>query len=451
MTRDKRPMGKTLIVGLGKTGLSCIRHLSAQGVSLAVTDSREAPPGLERLSEEYPDTAMFLGEFQAEVFQAAEQLVVSPGVSMNEPLIQAAKERGVEVVGDVELFARAVDAPVVAITGTNGKSTVTTLVGEMASQAGVKVAVGGNLGQPALNLLNDEAALYVLELSSFQLESTWSLKPKVAVVLNISADHMDRYPNFEAYAKAKARIYQQAACFLVNRDDPNVMGMVNSEVRTLGFTLNIPRGRDFGRMPWKGSTWLCQGDTPLISVDELRISGRHNQANALAALALGSVVGLPRDKMLEALRNFSGLPHRTQWISDKMGLRWYDDSKGTNVGATCSALMGLHPEQGERRTVLIAGGECKSADFSSLALVVEKTARAVILIGRDASRLADALGDRTKLVFATSMIDAVSKARDEARPGDRVLLSPACASFDMFSNFEARGEAFIEAVEAMDS
>jgi UDP-N-acetylmuramoylalanine--D-glutamate ligase len=446
---DQTTEKKMLIVGLGKTGLSCARYLAAQGVSLAMTDSRESPSGLEALRRDFPDMALFLGGFQAEVFEAASRLVVSPGVSLDHPFIQAAKQRGVEVLGDVELFARAVTAPVIAITGSNGKSTVTTLLGEMARIAGVQVAVGGNLGEPALDLLDEQVQLYILELSSFQLESTWSLQPRAAVVLNISADHMDRYRDLQEYAATKARIYQQAEIRIINRDDPWVTAMVSEDKPTLGFTLGIPSESDFGLQELGGVKWLSEGHSPLMPVSELLIPGRHNQANALSALALGSVAGLPQNDMLAALRSFKGLPHRSQWIADKLGLRWYNDSKGTNVGATLSALIGLHPEQGDSRTVLIAGGECKGADFSPLVPVVQQTVRTVILIGRDAPELATVLEGHSQLVTAGSMAEAVAKAARLALPGDRVVLSPACASFDMFRNFEARGEAFIEAVEAL--
>ncbi len=440
---------KTLIVGLGKTGLSCARYLAAQGVPLAVTDSREHPPGLEQLQALYPDMAIFVGGFLPEVFQAANHLVVSPGVALSEPLIQAALAKGAEVMGDIELFARAVQAPVVAITGSNGKSTVTTLVGEMARMAGLKAAVGGNLGEPALDLLDDEAALYVLELSSFQLESTWSLAPAAAVVLNVSADHMDRYPDLDAYAVTKAGVYRQAGVAVVNRDDPLVALMGGQAQRTVGFTLAEPEGEDFGLRAHQGSTWLARGETRLLPIGELRIQGRHNLANALAALALGESVGLPLNAMLAALRSFGGLPHRTQWVAEKRGLQWYNDSKGTNVGATVAALRGFHSSDDESRTLLIAGGDCKGADFTELAAVAELTTRAVILIGRDAPMLEAALQGSCRLRHAATLEDAVRQAAEVGRPGDRVLLSPACASFDMFRNFEDRGDSFVRAVEAL--
>ncbi|MCG8084109.1 MAG: UDP-N-acetylmuramoyl-L-alanine--D-glutamate ligase [Candidatus Thiodiazotropha taylori] len=451
MSEQSTLQGKTLIVGLGKTGLSCARYLAAQGVSLAMTDSRENPPGLESLRQELPDMALFLGGFQEEVFEAASRLVVSPGVALDQPLIQAAMQRGVEVLGDVELFARVAKAPVIAITGSNGKSTVTTLLGEMARMAGVKVAVGGNLGEPALDLLDDEVDLYILELSSFQLESTWSLKPRASVVLNVSADHMDRYRDLQDYADTKAKVYHQAEVAVVNRDDPMVAAMVDEASESLGFTLQAPQASDFGLHEQDGVNWLSEGHAPLIPVSELRIPGRHNQANALAALALGSAAGFPQNDMLAALRSYTGLPHRTQWVADKAGLRWYNDSKGTNVGATISALNGLHSDQGESRTVLIAGGECKDADFSELVDVAVKTTRGVVLIGRDAPVIRSVLEGRVELVDAQSMDEAVASAYRLAQPGDRVVLSPACASFDMFSNFEQRGEAFIAAVEAFEA
>jgi UDP-N-acetylmuramoylalanine--D-glutamate ligase len=370
-------------------------------------------------------------------------------VPLDQPQIQAAMQRGAEVLGDIELFARAVQAPVVAITGSNGKSTVTSLLGEMARIAGLQVAIGGNLGRPALELLNDEVQLYVLELSSFQLETTGSLRAAAAVVLNISADHMDRYRDLQHYVDTKALIYRGAQKAVVNRDDPRVAELAVQVNEIIGFTLSTPQAGDFGVTENEQSPWLCHGTLPLLPVTELRIPGRHNLANALAALALGSAVDLPMPAMLQALRTFAGLPHRTQFVADKRQLRWYNDSKGTNVGATLAALQGLHSAAGDSRTVLIAGGDCKGADFTELAPVVERTARAVILIGRDAPSIARVLRGRTRLAHARTLSDAVRQAVELAEPGDRVLLSPACASFDMFANFEARGQAFIEAVEAL--
>ncbi|HIC81740.1 MAG TPA: UDP-N-acetylmuramoyl-L-alanine--D-glutamate ligase, partial [Kiloniellaceae bacterium] len=440
--------GKSLIVGLGKTGLSCARHLVRQGVTVAVTDSREAPPCLDELRDEMPDLALFLGGFVPEVFEAAEQLIVSPGVPVSEPLIQAALARGVPVIGDIELFAQAVKAPVVAITGSNGKSTVTSLVGEMARQGGLRVAVGGNLGEPALELLDEAVELYVLELSSFQLETTYSLAPRVATVLNISPDHMDRYPDIEAYATAKARIFRGAQIAVINRDDAAVAALPRDTESEAGFTLGTPREGDFGVCEKGGELWFCQGARALFPLTEQHLPGRHNLANTLAALALGEAAGLPETALLAGLRRFRGLPHRTQFVAEIEGVEWYNDSKGTNVGATCAALEGLRPGDGAR-IVLIAGGVCKGAELSTLAPVASDIARSVILIGRDAPLLEQALAGCAQLRHAADMEEAVALAAEEAQPGDRVLLSPACASFDMFDDFTDRGEVFMAAVRRL--
>ena len=462
------------------------------------TDSRLDPPGLAQLRAEMPDLAVFTGPFQAEVFAAADRLVVSPGVPVAEPLIQAALARGVPVIGDIELFAQAVQAPVVAlsatapalptcppsvvaITGSNGKSTVTTLVGLMARRAGVRVAVGGNLGDPALDLLDPEVTLYVLELSSFQLETTASLRPRAATVLNLSPDHMDRYPDYAAYIAAKARIYQGAEVAVVNRDDA-AAAAIPHQAAELGFTLGRPgRADDFGLLAARDGghignagavsdldqadgVWLARGDRPLMPAAELQIPGRHNQANALAALALGSACGLPEAAMLDALRGFRGLPHRSVLVGSRDGVRWYNDSKGTNPGATVAALDGLVEPGSSARVVLIAGGDGKGADFGPLAPAVARAARAVVLIGRDAPLIEAVLAGRdgghignagavsdlagsVPLLHATDMADAVRQAAAAAQPGDSVLLSPACASFDMFDNYEHRGLVFTQAVE----
>jgi len=442
---------RTLIVGLGKTGLSCARFLSGQGVRVAITDTRARPPGLDQLRDEQPDIALFLGGFRREVFEAAEQLVVSPGVSVADPLIQEALGRGVPVLGDIELFARAVRAPVVAVTGSNGKSTVVSLLGEMARFSDFSTVIGGNLGDTALDLLDDAVDLYVLELSSFQLETTYSLEPKAAVVLNVSPDHMDRYPTLDAYAAAKAGIYAGAEVGVINRDDPLVRAMSGRAARESGFTLGVPEGEDFGLRKVSGVTWLCRGSEKLLPEVEVRLKGRHNLANALAALALGEAVGLPLEAMLEGVRRFRGLTHRTQLVAEKSGVRWYNDSKGTNVGATIAALEGLHDPAGEGRAVLIAGGDCKGADFSELAPVVQRTCRAVVLIGRDAALVREALAGGIELVAADSLEQAVEASARLARAGDHVLLSPACASFDMFRGFAHRGEVFMDLVGRLAS
>jgi UDP-N-acetylmuramoylalanine--D-glutamate ligase len=441
---------KTLVLGLGKTGLSCARYLRAQGVPVAVTDSRSKPPGLAAAREEMPDLPLFLGDFDATALAAAERLVISPGIALSDPRLAAALARGVEVVGDIELFARAVQAPLVGITGSNGKSTVTTLVGEMARASGLRTAVGGNLGEPALELLDPAVELYVLELSSFQLETTWSLRPRVATVLNISADHLDRYPSLEAYAATKASLLRGAEVALLNRDDPRVGAMAGLAGRDIGFGLGAPRSEaDFGLLEREGATWLARGDEPLMRTDELPLAGSHNLANALAALALGEVCGLPLATRLAALRVFPGLDHRTVLVTERRGVRWFDDSKGTNPGATVAALRGLVDPAATGRAVLIAGGDGKGADFGELAETIGHTTRAVILIGRDGPRIAAAVAGRVPTQRARDMAEAVRLAASVALPGDSVLLSPACASFDMFDNYEHRGRVFVAAVKGL--
>jgi UDP-N-acetylmuramoylalanine--D-glutamate ligase len=441
---------KTLVVGLGKTGVSCARYLRAQGVSVAVTDSRLSPPGLEAVRHELPEVPIYAGGFEGAVFAAAEALVVSPGVPLAEPLIQEALARGVPVLGDVALFAQAARAPVCAITGSNGKSTVTTLLGQMAEAAGRRVAVGGNLGEPVLDLLDEAVALYVVEVSSFQLETTPHLGARAAVCLNVSPDHLDRYPSLDAYIAAKTRIYTDAQVAVVNRDDPRVCAMPHQARRELGFTLGEPAAGDYGLGERHGEPWLCRGIEPLMRAAAVRIPGRHNLANALAALALAEACGLELGPCLEVLRRFTGLPHRSELVAERRGVAWYDDSKGTNPGATVAALEGLVPPGAARRAVLIAGGDGKGADFAPLGQAVERTARAVVLIGRDAPRIAEALKGRAELRQAADMPAAVALAAELARPGDCVLLSPACASFDMYDNFEHRGRAFATAVQGLE-
>lgn len=444
----------TLVVGLGKSGLSCARYLYAQGVPLAVTDSRANPPGLDALREAMPDVAVAVGGFAPALFASAAQLVVSPGVPVAEPLIRQAQARGVPVIGDVELFVRAAEAPICAITGSNGKSTVTTLVGLMAELAGRRVAVGGNLGEPALKLLDAAIDLYVLELSSFQLETTPSLRAEVATVLNLAADHLDRYPDLDAYAQTKAGIYRNARIAVINRDDPLVAAMPRAVEREIGFTLSEPDAGDFGLRQRAGTDWICRGDEFLMPASAVMIAGRHNLANALAALALWAGCAAHDDAVRQALpvlHRFPGLPHRSELVAERAGVRWYDDSKGTNPGATVAALAGLVPAGAAGRAVLIAGGDGKGADFAPLVPAVARAARTVILIGRDAALIERELAGSVPLVHASDLNDAVRRAASLALPGDCVLLSPACASFDMFDNYEHRGRAFADAVRRLPS
>jgi UDP-N-acetylmuramoylalanine--D-glutamate ligase len=424
---------------------------------VAVTDSRANPPGLERLRQELPEVAVFLGGFDPAAFAAAERLVVSPGVPVSTPMIQEALARGVPVIGDVELFAQAAArlqplAPICAITGSNGKSTVTTLLGLMARRAGRQVRVGGNLGEPVLDLLDVQAELYVLELSSFQLETTPGLSTRAAVVLNISADHLDRYPDLAAYAAAKARIYDRTQVAIINRDDPLVAGMARTPEREIGFTLGGPAPGDYGLLNAADGLWLCRGDERLMPAAEVLIPGRHNLANALAALALAEACGLPFEPCREALQTFPGLEHRCQLVAMRGGVPWYDDSKGTNPGATVAALDGLVSPGDSGRVVLIAGGDGKGADFAPLAPAVARTARAVVLIGRDAPLIEQVLSGQEPLIpliHADDMDQAVTRAAAMVLPGDAVLLSPACASFDMFDNYEHRGRVFANAVRRL--
>ncbi|WJW75010.1 UDP-N-acetylmuramoyl-L-alanine--D-glutamate ligase [Thiohalobacter sp. IOR34] len=435
---------KVLVVGLGRTGLSCARFLARHGMQVAVTDTAENPAGLAELQRELPEVALFLGRFDADAFRHAEQILVSPGVSLRHPLIEEARSRGVEVIGDIELFARHVDAPVVAITGSNGKSTVTTLVYDMARRAGRRVRMGGNIGIPALDLLDaGEVDLFVLELSSFQLETLHSLQPAAAVVLNVSPDHMDRYSGLDEYAAAKARIYRNAGLQVVNLDDPAAARLADPNRPQLGFRLGTPVDEGYGLRRHEGCEFIARGEELLLPVDAVRMAGRHNLANALAALALGEVLGLPAEPMLAALREFGGLPHRTQWLAAAEGVDWYNDSKATNVGATLAAISGFE----ERPLVLIMGGQGKGADFSPLREAVCGRARAVVLLGEDAAEIEAALGGCVPVQRVADMRQAVETAARLARPGDAVLLSPACASFDMFEGYEDRGRRFAEALQ----
>ncbi|MEE4377348.1 MAG: UDP-N-acetylmuramoyl-L-alanine--D-glutamate ligase [Candidatus Competibacteraceae bacterium] len=428
--------GLTLVIGLGRSGLSAVRMLVELGVEVAVTDSRANPPELATLQREFPDVPYRVGRFDTGLFAKAQRLVVSPGVSVQTPLIAATAARGVPLWGDIELFARVVPAPVVAITGSNGKSTVTTLLGHMIEQAGIPIAVGGNLGTPALDLLRQsEAMLYVLELSSFQLETTLSLNAQAATVLNISPDHMDRYPDLNAYAQAKQRIFRGDGWQILNADDPQVTAMQIPHRKTLRFTLNPPATGEFGLRQIDDKIYLAYGEDNWLAADSLKIRGKHNLANALAALALGHTLDLPKTAMLAALCSFPGLPHRTEWVTEARGISWFNDSKGTNVGATIAAVQGLPGP-----LVLIAGGDGKGQDFTPLGSVLAGKVRALIVLGRDAQAIAAV--STVPVHWADDMEQAVMLAAQIAQAGDSVLLSPACASFDMFSHYEERGEVF---------
>ena len=439
---DKRPYA--VIAGLGQTGLSCARYLHAHGWRLAVTDTRAAPPQLAALSALDPSIPVRLGLLDPALLEEATFVVASPGLPLHGPFFDEAQRRGLAIVGDIELFARAAAAPVVGVTGTNGKSTVTTLVARMAERAGLRVRAGGNLGPPALDLLADGTELYVLELSSYQLETTRSLHCKAATVLNVSADHLDRYPSLASYAAAKARIFVRCDTAVINLDDPLVVAMPRSASSTLSFSLRASLGATYALALHEGEWWLTRAASPILRLAELRIRGAHNAANALAALALGEALALPLPAMLAELRSFTGLPHRSQWIAEVKGVAYIDDSKGTNVGATLAAVAGH-----EGPIVLIGGGDGKNQDFTPLAAACQGKVRHVVLIGRDAVLIAAALGGVCSTEVCATLPQAVQAAARAARPGDTVLLSPACASFDMFRDYAHRGAVFAEAVQEL--
>lgn len=434
---------RVLVLGLGETGLSALRWLNRQGARLSVADTRHNPPGIETLKAELPNITLHVGAFKAATFADQDLVVVSPGVPLSEPEIQAAIARGLSVIGDVELFAqyRPSAAKVVAITGANGKTTVTTLVGEMCKAAGLKTIVAGNIGLPVLDALTMETPdVYVLELSSFQLETTHTLKIDAATMLNLSEDHMDRYASLQEYAIAKARIFYHATLQVLNRDDAWSMLMARPKLAQV--TFGLTESADFGLKTVDGDTWLMEGEKALINLQDLKIVGLHNAANALAAVALCRGIGIDYTSIIQTLYNFKGLPHRVEWVASIDDVDYYDDSKGTNVGATCAALNGL-----PQKVVLIAGGDGKGQDFTPLSSAVSDNARAVVLIGRDAPLIeAVLLKTNIPLYQAIDLPEAVNIAKKVAQTGDAVLLSPACASFDMFKNYVHRAEVFVSAV-----
>ncbi|MCP5471713.1 MAG: UDP-N-acetylmuramoyl-L-alanine--D-glutamate ligase [Sinobacteraceae bacterium] len=441
--------GTAVIVGLGRSGVSAARHLVSRGWRIAVTDSRAEPPGVAALRQLAPQAPLRVGGFDDSLLEGATLVVASPGVSLDAPLLARARALGLDVVGDIELFARATRGiPTIGITGTNGKSTVTTLVGRMAVRAGRKVRVGGNLGPPALELLDEpgEVDLYVLELSSFQLEATQSLELVAGVVLNVTADHLDRHADMGAYAAAKARIFAHCGTAVVNADDERVAAMPAPGQRTRRFSLREGVPADYSIALRAGEGWLMRGTQPLLPLAALKLAGLHNAANALASIALGEAAGLPMPAMLEELRQFTGLRHRVQQVVEIRGVRYIDDSKGTNVGATLAAVAGL-----SGTLVLIAGGDGKGQDFRPLAAALRGRVRLAVLIGRDAATIEAALGDACPVQRAASLEAAVAAAAAVAEPGDTVLLSPACASLDMFRDYIHRGEVFAAAARRLAS
>lgn len=433
-----------LIVGLGKTGLSVARYLKTHGISFSAADGHADSDGVKRVVSLYPDVTV-LESFEEKQFSGFDVLIVSPGVPLTHPAVQAAKAKGAMIIGDIELFAQVVTKPVIAITGSNGKSTVVAMIGCMADQAGVKACVCGNFGLPVLDLVDDSSIdFYILELSSFQLETTFSLKAEAACILNISEDHLDRYIGVQEYVDAKQKIYENASALIVNRSDQRTWPR-NSypDADIVYFADDEPVEKSvFGLSRSTGEVCLMLGTQKLLAFSEMQVPGEHNAVNALAAIALGQRIELSMSDMLEGLKRFSGLPHRVQFVREKKGVRWFNDSKGTNVGATVRAIEGL-----DAPVVLIAGGVGKGADFSPLALVASQYLKAAVLIGRDATLIADALANTgVPVMFASTLAEAVSNADSLAISGDVVLFSPACSSFDMFKNFEERGEVYIKEV-----
>lgn len=434
---------KVLVVGLGSTGTSAARYLHGLGFKFAVTDSRNKPPLLDEFVAAMPDAPVFTGGFDEDAFKVATHLVVSPGLALSEQPVKHAVASGAKLVSDIDLFACSVDAPIIAITGSNGKSTVTTMLGDMAKAAGKKVAIGGNLGVPALDLLEQQADLYVLELSSFQLERTLMLNAAAAAVLNVSADHLDRHADMAEYAREKRKIFSGDGVMVINLDDPMVAAMQDQTRR--GYTFSIRQAADFYLAQHDDGEYLQHGDAALMPLAELPLEGRHNAANALAALALGAGVGLDAVAMCLALRKFRGLEHRMQRVAEIDGVVWVNDSKATNIGACVAALDGY-----QRKVILIAGGDAKGADMQELAPAIIEKAKAVVLMGKDAPLIEQALkGSSLPVYLADNMPQAVRIAADVAESGDSVLLSPACASLDQYKNYQDRGNKFTKAVLAL--
>ena len=441
------------VLGLGATGLSCVRFLAARGARVSAFDTRESPPNLAAVAALSPAVAVHCGALREDSFDAHAHIAVSPGVPLAEPALVRARAGGAELVGDIEIFAWCADAPIAAITGSNGKSTVTTLVWRMLDAAGRRVRAGANLGTPALDLIEAPPPdCYVLELSSFQLDLTNSLAPAVACILNITPDHIDRHGSFAAYLEAKARILNGARHVVLNAGDPAVAGLA-ARLATGDTTIDWIEADSVDPARHRvalrdGERWLWAGATPVMPVRELRIAGRHNEFNALAAIAITARLGVDVTTQRRALAAFDGLAHRCRLVADVHGVRWFNDSKGTNIGATVAAILGLVTEG---TAVLIAGGQGKGADFRELREAVAGRVRVALLLGEDAASIARAIEDLCEIRFVEDVQSAVRVAATCARAGEIVLLSPACASLDMFHNYEERGRVFEDAVHEIVS
>jgi UDP-N-acetylmuramoylalanine--D-glutamate ligase len=441
--RQAQPGRRVLVLGMGITGASCARWLAVQGRDALFADTRPVPPALAEIRAALPEAGVIAGALPAGLPDGIGEVIVSPGVDLDLPLLRAARANGIPVRSDIDLFAAAARAPLVAVTGSNGKSTVTALTGALLAGAGLRVGVGGNLGTPALDLLDDQAEAYVLELSSFQLERSAPLACAAAVLLNVSPDHLDRHRDLAAYAAAKARVYLECGTAVVNRAEPGLWRGLVPGGRRISFGLDQPAGEDFGLVPAAGGEWLAQGERLLLPAAELALAGRHNLSNALAALALASALGVDPAATLDPLRGFAGLPHRMQVISRAAGLLWIDDSKATNVGAAVTAIGGT-----PGALVLVAGGDGKGQDFAALADALRGRDCLALLLGRDRGRIAEALAGVCAVRLVDDLDGAVAIALAQAPPGATVLLAPACSSLDMYRDYAERGELFRAAVQA---
>ena len=441
--------GLKVVAGLGISGVSAVNFLHEKGYRVAVTDSRAVPPGHDQIPA---DVQTSFGQFDQDLLLSAEEIIISPGLDPKLPEIQAAIAKGIPVISDIQVLRRATDKPIVAITGSNAKSTVTTLIGLMAENAGKKVAVGGNLGRPALDLTKDDPELYILELSSFQLETTSNLNAEVAVVLNLSEDHLDRHGDMMGYHTAKHRIFQGVKKVVHNRDDSLTRPLVPDATPMQSFGLNAPDMNQYGVLrETDGTMWLARGRERLLKSSDMYMQGTHNVANALACLALGEAIDLPLDSMLETLKTFKGLEHRCEFVKDVNGVRYYNDSKGTNIGATLAALDGLGAaiEVQQGKVAIILGGQGKGQDFTALRESLSKFAKVAVLIGEDRPVIEKAIEGTTTLLHAESLAEAVALCQQNTQPNDVVLLSPACASFDMFSGYPQRGHQFVALVNEL--
>jgi len=446
-TRDQLESSpRVMVMGMGDTGAACARYFAGEGLPVAFFDTRSSPPALGEIEQAMPNAVYFCGPEIPELPRTVERVVVSPGTPLDLPILLTARSRGLSIDSDIDLFMREARAPVIGITGSNGKSTVTSMLAAGLRSAGWRVAAGGNLGPPALDLLGSDPEVYVLELSSFQLERSRQPELAVAALLNVSPDHLDLHGDYPSYVAAKARILGCAQRVVVNRDDPALAELLPAGVGVTGFTLGEPSTGDFGLRTHNGREHLACGRALLLGTDELRVAGRHNQANALAALALGAAIGADLASMLAGLRDFRGLAHRMQQLASRDGVSWINDSKATNVGAAVASIASL-----DTPLVLIAGGDAKAADLQPLVDCLARRRAEVVLIGRDREQFAAALAGVCPCHRADDMSAAVRKAAAIADRGWTVLLAPAAASLDMFRDFAARGDAFAQAVRELDA